>query len=431
VPSRGHARRLPLASAMPQQTRGALPGPIVDRGQSAWLPRGSTFSTAHSRGVANRGQSTVGLWHGVRPGRITLGGYSPTFPPASSLNPTARPTLAQGLRRLTGHEVSHAIIAGPCPLMGHGLPCPARVVAALGQRALGKALSGRLTAPGKLCRLQRRPRYIRVAMCARARPFALAVADLRPVHTAARGGRGPPRGQAADGPGCQRERVGQARAEALHGKQRLVSWRVLETLRKSLVSCFDRLLQTVPYHAATGDCQHLGLLRQPAREVLRRPLLKPFAAEACPRITRPEVVHTAHSGGVLTDHMHAWASQSADCPCRRGITIPFGQDRQSPHVRSPACIGMSSGIRQATSRLHRSGGRQLSPIGCLPQPVDSPVPVGGRCDDQARHLRVIRSSLLQDRAQLVGSSLPGEHLVLLSNEHDHPVVCVQINPAVS
>src|SRR6516162_1799007 len=43
VTSRDCARRLPLASSMPQKTLGSLPCPIVYSVQIAWLPRGSTL----------------------------------------------------------------------------------------------------------------------------------------------------------------------------------------------------------------------------------------------------------------------------------------------------------------------------------------------------------------------------------------------------
>jgi hypothetical protein len=52
VTSRCCARRLPLASSMPQKTLGSLPCPIVYNVQIVWLPRGSTLYRAHGRGVA-------------------------------------------------------------------------------------------------------------------------------------------------------------------------------------------------------------------------------------------------------------------------------------------------------------------------------------------------------------------------------------------
>jgi hypothetical protein len=113
VTSRSGARRRPLASSMPQKTLGSLSCPIVYSVQITWLPRGSTFARAHGRGVAPLGHAVAGHLYGLRPGRIRTGGYYPTFPPASSLNPTASQTSAKGFRRLKGHEVAHHVIAGP------------------------------------------------------------------------------------------------------------------------------------------------------------------------------------------------------------------------------------------------------------------------------------------------------------------------------
>jgi hypothetical protein len=60
VTSRFGARRLPLASSMPQKTLGSLPCPIVYSVQIAWLPRGSNFDRAHGRGVAQLNHSAAG-----------------------------------------------------------------------------------------------------------------------------------------------------------------------------------------------------------------------------------------------------------------------------------------------------------------------------------------------------------------------------------
>ena len=98
---------------MPQKTLGSLSCPIVYSVQITWLPRGSTFARAHGRGVAPLGHAVAGHLYGLRPGLIRTDGYSPTFPPASSLNPTASQTSAKGFRRLKGHEVAHHVIAGP------------------------------------------------------------------------------------------------------------------------------------------------------------------------------------------------------------------------------------------------------------------------------------------------------------------------------
>jgi hypothetical protein len=60
VTSRSYARRLPLASWMPQKTLGSLPCPIIYSAQIAWLPPESTFSRAHGRGVAPLGHAVAG-----------------------------------------------------------------------------------------------------------------------------------------------------------------------------------------------------------------------------------------------------------------------------------------------------------------------------------------------------------------------------------
>ena len=70
VTSRFVARRLPLASWMPQKTLGSLPCPIVYSVQIVWLPRGSNFDRAHGRGVAQRSHSAAGLCQRLRPGLI-------------------------------------------------------------------------------------------------------------------------------------------------------------------------------------------------------------------------------------------------------------------------------------------------------------------------------------------------------------------------
>jgi hypothetical protein len=67
--------------------------------------------------------------------------------------------------------------------MGHSFPCQDRVVAALGQLALVKALGCRLAAYGKLRRLHIRPCQIRVTIFDIARACALAIADLVTIST--------------------------------------------------------------------------------------------------------------------------------------------------------------------------------------------------------------------------------------------------------
>jgi hypothetical protein len=208
--------------------------------------------------------------------------------------------------------------------MGQGLPGQDRVVAALGQLALVKALGGRLKAQGKLRRFHRRPRQIRVAIFDIACAFALAIAEFVTIDTAAIGGIVPHTGKAADRPRLLRDCLGQDRPDASHGEPLLMRWRMAQTLMDALFQYLELMLETVQHRKATGDCQHLGLLGQQALEFLLRELVKPFAAEACSGIPRQDVLHTEDIGRVLTDHMGAFASQIAYRPLSLGRDIPFG-----------------------------------------------------------------------------------------------------------
>jgi len=81
VTSRFGARRLPLASWMPQKTLGSLPCPIVYSVQIAWLPRGSPLHRAHGRGVAPLGQAAAGPLCGVETGTNQMAWFSTNFSP--------------------------------------------------------------------------------------------------------------------------------------------------------------------------------------------------------------------------------------------------------------------------------------------------------------------------------------------------------------
>jgi len=164
-----------------------------------------------------------------------------------------------------------------------------------------------------------------MAIFAMARACALAMAELRAVHTAAIRSRVPHGGTAADRTGFAGDRVGSDRPNALHGEQRLRGRRVVQTRMDGLVQGFDLVPQTVQPHEPAGDRPHRGLVGQQGRAVLLRPLVKPFDAEACPGMPRHDVWHPEDLGGVLTDHRRTIASPSTDCPCGLGIHIPLGE----------------------------------------------------------------------------------------------------------
>jgi hypothetical protein len=97
VTARRFTRRLPLASSVPQKTRGALPGPLVSSVQIVWLPCGSTFSRAHGRGVAPLGHAAAGHLSGVAARTNPIGWMSPNFSPSLPPPLTRSPDRSQTL----------------------------------------------------------------------------------------------------------------------------------------------------------------------------------------------------------------------------------------------------------------------------------------------------------------------------------------------
>jgi hypothetical protein len=95
--SRCYARRLPLASGMPQKTLGSLPCPSVYSVQITWLPRGSTFPRAHGRGVARLHNPVVGHLSKVETGANQNGWMLPSFSPSLQPQPHWKTDLSQTL----------------------------------------------------------------------------------------------------------------------------------------------------------------------------------------------------------------------------------------------------------------------------------------------------------------------------------------------
>jgi hypothetical protein len=95
--SRFFARRLPLASWMPQKTLGSLPCPIVYSVQIAWLPRGSNFYRAHGRGVAQLGHAVADHLSWVETGTNQIGWMLTNFSPSLQPQPDGGPDLSQRL----------------------------------------------------------------------------------------------------------------------------------------------------------------------------------------------------------------------------------------------------------------------------------------------------------------------------------------------
>ena len=98
--SRNGARRLPLASWMPQKTLGALPCPSVYSVQITWLPCGSNLYRAHGRGVAPLGQAVAGLMVWVETGTHQIGWMLPNSSPSLPPQPDGGPDLSHRLALL-------------------------------------------------------------------------------------------------------------------------------------------------------------------------------------------------------------------------------------------------------------------------------------------------------------------------------------------
>jgi hypothetical protein len=95
--SRSCARRLPLASSMPQKTLGSLPCPIVYSVQIAWLPHGSNFHRAHGRGVAQLGPAVAGHLSEVETGTNQIGWLSTNSSPSLQSQPHCGAAVSQTL----------------------------------------------------------------------------------------------------------------------------------------------------------------------------------------------------------------------------------------------------------------------------------------------------------------------------------------------
>ena len=111
VTSRCCARRLPLASSMPQKPLGSLPCPRVSSVQIVWLPRGSTFSRAHGRGVATRSYAAAGHVVWVETGTQQIGWMLPNSSPSLLPQPHGGPALSQRLappQRARGLAACHS-----------------------------------------------------------------------------------------------------------------------------------------------------------------------------------------------------------------------------------------------------------------------------------------------------------------------------------
>jgi hypothetical protein len=191
--------------------------------------------------------------------------------------------------------------------MGHRLTRPGQVVRARGELALVKPRRCRPHTAGKRRRLQRGPCPIRVALCAMAWAVALAVAEGRPVPTAARRGSIPNRGKAGHMAGCPRAGRRSKRPDASAREPRRRGWRREQTLADGLCPRCARLAQTVKDGQAAGDGQALRGIRKPGPQLWRGQLAPPLDTDTRTGMAHQAMVDPAHMGGVLTPAGRAFA----------------------------------------------------------------------------------------------------------------------------
>ena len=95
------------------KTLGALPCPIGYIAQMSWLPRGSNFYRAHSRGVARLHNPVAGHLSRVETGTNQIQWMLTNFSPSLRPQPYFGPTSAKRFARIKRHKVSHDVVAGP------------------------------------------------------------------------------------------------------------------------------------------------------------------------------------------------------------------------------------------------------------------------------------------------------------------------------
>ena len=82
---------------------------------------GPTFTGLTAEASHNSAIRWQAICQGLRLGRIRSDGCYPTFPPASSLNPTLEQPSAKRFHGIKGDEVPHDVITRPCEFVGHSL----------------------------------------------------------------------------------------------------------------------------------------------------------------------------------------------------------------------------------------------------------------------------------------------------------------------
>jgi hypothetical protein len=153
-----------------------------------------------------------------------------------------------------------------------------------------------------------------------------------------------------------------------------------------------------------------------------------LATQAHPGMTRQDVWPTEPIGRVLPHPGRAFAPDIPHRPRRLWGDVPFGHHAQSSPLGPPARLGRVVWRCQAPIGWQRCRVGPRPPGGRFPQSVDAPGPVRGRLPHHALDVCLLRGEWLQHRGQRMGEAALREHVVLRMEQHDAPVVCMQINP---
>ena len=169
---------------------------------------------------------------------------------------------------------------------------------------------------------------------------------------------------------------------------------MFETLRDGVCQSVDLWAQAGKKREGRGDCQDVIGRRQQALASLEAQRVHPLGTEARTGVASQDVLHTEHIGRVLPHQVRAFAHDSAHRSRSLWVDEPCGQHAQSSHMGQPAGLRMVIRILQAAVWVHRRRVGSGHPGGRRHQPIDEPVPVGGRLHHHALEVGALRGSLL-------------------------------------
>ena len=99
-------------------------------------------------------------------------------------------------------------------------------------------------------------------------------------------------------------------------------------------------------------------------------------------------------------------------------------------MREPPGVRFSISLLQSFLLLTRCGVRPVHARACVQEPLDQPVPVGGRCHHDPLAVVVGRRDCSENLAPLLAHPLLVEAALFLVDDHPYTSVCVQLNSGI-